>query len=185
MRRYLSLALKIAGLYLFLLIVYFVFALVSMSNDNLAFLERKINRSTFVFWQGGELYSNPPLFSNVMTDAKGQLTLREPDGLEDVDIWVLLLDRFEDIRNVEFASQLGIDVEKVVNSEPGHSLLLRRAGLSLRFHPIPVFVDRQSVLILDARYLFENYKNVCLDEMVYGSMIGQHDQELWDRCEKN
>ncbi|MGH1575695.1 hypothetical protein [Planktotalea sp.] len=184
MRRFLGLALKIAGLYLLLLIAYFVFVLASMKNEKLALYERKINPSTFVFWQGGELYSTPPLFSNVMTDAKGQLTSRELDGLRDVDIWVLLLDGFKDIKSVEFASQLGIDVEKVANSKSGHSSRLEGVSLGLRFHPIPVFVNRKSVLIFDAKYLFENYKNECLDEMVYGSMIGQRDQELWDRCKK-
>ncbi|MEP6068587.1 MAG: hypothetical protein ABJ246_22315 [Paracoccaceae bacterium] len=184
MRRYLGLALKIAGLYLLLLIAYFIFAYASMTNVKLALYERKINPSTFVFWQGGELYSNPPLFSNVMTDAKGQLTSRELDGLGDVDIWVLLLDGFQDIRNVEFASQLGIDVEDVANSKSGNSMALQGANLSLRLHPIPVFVERKYVLILDAKNLFENYKQECLDEMVYGSMIGQRDQELWDRCKK-
>ncbi|MEP3636232.1 MAG: hypothetical protein ABJN14_03110, partial [Paracoccaceae bacterium] len=133
-------ALKIAGLYLLLLVAYFIFALASIENEKLAFYERKINPSTFVFWQGEELYSNPPLFSNVMTDAKGQLTSRELDGLGDVDIWVLLLDGFEDIKNVEIASQLGIDVEEVANSKSGNSTLLQGASLSLRFHPIPVFV---------------------------------------------
>jgi hypothetical protein len=184
MRRYLGLALKIAGLYLLLVVAYFIFALSSMKNDKLAFYERKINPSTFVFWQGGELYSNPPLFSSVMTDAKGQLTSREPDGLGDVDIWVLLLDGFEDIKNVGFASQLGIDVEKVANSKSGNTTVLQGASLSLRLHPIPVFVNRKYVLILDAKYLFENYKNECLDEMVYGTMIGQRDQELRDRCKE-
>ena len=184
MRRYLGLALKIAGLYLLLVVAYFIFALASMKNDKLALYERKINPSTFVFWQGGDLYSNPPLFSNLMTDAKGQLSSRELDGLGDVDIWVLLLDGFEDIKNVELASHLGIDVEEIANSAPGSSTSLQGASLSLRLHPIPVFVNRKSVLILDAKYLLENYKTECLDEMVYGSMIGQRDQELWDRCKK-
>ncbi|MEO0767508.1 MAG: hypothetical protein AAFY75_15965 [Pseudomonadota bacterium] len=177
-------ALKITGLYLLLVVAYFIFALASTKYDKLALYERKINPSTFVFWQGGELYSNPPLFSNVMTDAKGQLTSRGLDGLGDVDIWVLLLDGFEDIKNVELASQLGIDVEEVANSESGSSKLLLGASVNLRLHPMPVFVERKSVLILDAKYLFENYKTQCLDEMVYGAMIGQRDQELWNRCKK-
>lgn len=185
MRRYLGIALKIAGLYLVLLVAYFIFALLSIENDNLAVYERKINPSTFVFWQGGELYSNPPLFSNVMIDAKGQLTSRELKGLGDVDIWVLLLDGFNDIKSMELASQLGIDVEKVANFNPGESTSLQAVSLRLRVHPIPVFVSRKSVLILDAKYLVENYKTECLDEMVYGSMIGQRDQELWDRCKKS
>ena len=185
MRNYLGLALKIAGLYLLLVAANFVFAVASMTNDKIALYERKINPSTFVFWQGGELYSNPPLFSNVMTDTKGQLTSREPNGVEDVDIWVFLLDGFEDIRNVKLAPKLGIDVEDVANSDPGITMMLKGASLSLRIHPIPVFVDRKSVLIMDARYLFENYINECLDEIVYGSMIGWRDQELWDRCQKN
>lgn len=184
MKRYLSLALKIAGLYLLLLVAYFLFALASMKYDKLALYERKINPSTFAFWQGGELYSNPPLFSNVMNDAKDQLSLRELNGLGDVDIWVLLLDGFEDIRNVDLASRLGIDVDEVANSEPGNSTVTRTVSLRGRLHPIPFFVNRKSVLILDAKYLFENYKNECLDEMVYGSMIGRRDQELWDRCKK-
>lgn len=184
MNRFLSLALKMAGLYLLLVFAYFIFALLSMNNDKLAFYERKINPSTFAFWQGGKLYSNPPLFSNVMTDAKGLLTSRELDELGDVDIWVLLLDGFEDIKNVDFASQLEIDVEKVASSKPGSSALLRGASLGLRFHPIPVFVERKSIFIMDAKYLVENYKTECLDEMVYGLMIGQRDQDLWDRCKK-
>ncbi len=119
-----------------------------------------------------------------MTDAEGQLTSRELDGLGDVDIWVLLLDGVEDIKNMEFASQLGIDVEKVANSKAGNSTLLQGASLSLRLRPIPFFVNRKTVLVLNAKYLLENYKAECIDEMVYGSMIGRRDQELWDRCKE-
>ena len=184
MRQYLGWTLKIAGLYFLFLIAYFLFSLASIKNENLPIYERKINPSTFVFWQNGELFSSPPLFSNLMTDTKGQLSFRELDGLGDVDIWVLLLEGFEDIHNVEFASQLGIDVEKVATSEPGNSTSLQGVSLSLRMHVIPIYVIRKHVLIMDAKFLHENYKEECLDEMVYGSMIGQRDQELWERCKK-
>ena len=182
MRRYLGWAMKIAGLYLLFLIAYFFFAFASMKSESLAFYERKINPSTFVFWQNGELFSNPPLFSKLMTDTKGQLSSRELDGLGDVDIWVFLLEGFEDINNVEFASQLGINVEEIAATKPGNSTSLQRVSLSSSVHPIPVYVIRKHILFLDAKFLRENYKEECLDEMVYGEMIGQRDQGLWERC---
>ena len=184
MSRYLTWMLKTVALYLLLLISYFVFALASMKNETLAIYERKINPSTFVFWQNGKFFSNPPLFSNLMTDTKGQLSSREPDELGDVDIWVILLEGFEDIHNVQFASQLGIDVEEVAVSEADNSTSLRGVFLNVRIHPIPFYVDRKHVLIINAKFLRENYKEQCLDEMVYGSMIDQRDQRLWDRCKK-
>ncbi len=182
MRRYLGWAIKLTGLYLLFLIAYFVFALGSFKYANLAVYERRINPSTFAFWQNGELFSNPPFFSSVMTDSKSQLSYRELEGLGDVDIWVLLLEGVRDIHNVEFASQLGVDIGEVAASEPGYTTTLQRVGLNLRLHPIPLYVVRKHVLILDAKFLRENYKKECLDEMVYGSMIGQRDQGLWDRC---
>lgn len=185
MKRYLRWALKIAAAYLLFLAAYFGFALASMSNEKLAVYEQKLNPPTFVFWQGGKLFSNPPLFSDVMTDAKGLLASREPKGPRDVDIWVLLLDGPEDIRNVRIAPQLGVDVEKIANSKPGVIKSLMRAGLSYRPHPIPVVVERESVHILDARYLSKNFKEQCLDDVVYRLMINQHDKELWKRCKKS
>ncbi|UTS81464.1 hypothetical protein [Phaeobacter piscinae] len=182
MRRSLGWAIKLAGVYLLFLVAYFAFALGSMKNDTLARYEQRINPSTFIFWQGEELYSNPPLFSSLMSDTKGQLSSRKPTSLADVDIWVLLLDGFDDIKNVEFASQLGLDVGKISRSQPGSSTFLKSAGLSFRLHPIPLIVNRNSVLVLDAKYLYENYRHECLDEMIYGAMIGQRDQALWKRC---
>jgi len=185
MRRFLGWALKLLGLYLLFLVAYFLFALASMSHDVLAVYERRINPSTFLFWQNGELFTNPPLFSSFMADPKGQLTSREPEALGDVDIWVLLLEGFEDIKTVEFAPQLGIDIERVATSQPGSSTSLRGVSIKLRMHPIPLYVSRKHILIMDALHLRESYKTECLDEMVYGSMVGQRDQDLWDRCKKN
>ncbi|GHB40744.1 hypothetical protein GCM10007094_32710 [Pseudovibrio japonicus] len=147
----------------------------------MAILERKLNPSTFVFWQGGELYKNPPLFTQMMADTKGKLASREPSSFEDVDIWVLLLDGFDDIRNVESAPHLGIDIEDIANSNPEVTRSLLQASIHVRLHPIPIIVKRQHVALLNAKFLRENYKADCLDEMIYGSMIGHHDQELWDR----
>jgi hypothetical protein len=174
---------KAVGLYLLFVVAYFFFAMASMKYDGLASIEQKFNPPTFVFWQGGELYSNPPLFSKFMADTRGQLSSREPDRIEDVDIWVFLLEGFEDVKNVVFASQIGIDVEKIATYEPGSSSKIQGASIRLRLHPVPVYVDRKQILLMDAKHLRENYKVECLDEMVYGSMIGHIDQELWDRCE--
>ncbi len=184
MKRYFGWALKITSIYLLFLIAYFLFALASMSNESLAFYERKINPSTYVFWQNGEYFSNPPLFSSMMTDTKNQLVLRFLDGQEDVNIWVLLLEGPEDIENVEIASELGIDVQDVASTEPGNITILQGASINFRWHPLPLAVIRKHILIMDAKYLRENYKEQCLDEMVYGSMISQRDQKLWERCKK-
>ena len=184
MKPYLGWALKVVALYLLFLIAYFIFAFASMKYQNLAFYERQINRSTFVFWQNGNTFSNPPLFSNLMVDTKGQLSSRNPYGIDDVDIWVFLLEGPEDIKNVEFASYLGIDIEKVSKSKLGQSTSMRRTSLKARLHPIPIFVSRKHVLIMDAKFLRENYKKECLDEMVYGSMIDKRNQQLWSRCKK-
>ena len=182
MNRYLGWALKLFGLYFLSVVAYFLFALASMRYETLAIYDRKLNPATFVFWQNGKLYANPPLFSGLMADAKGQFTNREPMGLGDVDIWVLLLEGFEDIENVEFASQLGIDINSVRTLQPGNSTSIRTASINLRAHPIPVYVERKHILITDGKYLREHFKKVCLDEMVYGLMIGHRNPELWERC---
>ncbi|MEW2912556.1 hypothetical protein [Leisingera sp. JC11] len=176
-------AVRILGAYLLVLLATFLFALGSMKFNSLAIWERKLNPSTFVFWQGGEYYSNPPLFSQTMSDTQGQLAVREPQSFEDVDIWVLLLDDFAEITNVEVALQLGIETEKTARNLPSHTTEFSGVSLSMRLHPVPFYVERKRVLIMNAEFLRENYKVQCLDEMVYGAMIGQRDQALWDRCE--
>ncbi|UWQ75037.1 hypothetical protein [Leisingera sp. M658] len=176
-------AVRFLGAYLLVLLATFLFALGSMKFNSLAIWERKLNPSTFVFWQGGEYYSNPPLFSQTMSDVQGQLTAREPRSFEDVDIWVLLLDGFAEIRNVEVALQLGIETDKIARRLPSQTTKLSGVSLSMRLHPVPFYVKRKSVLIMNAEFLRENYKFQCLDEMVYGAMIGLRDQALWDRCE--
>lgn len=184
MRPYLGWARKIAWLYLLFLVGNFVFAIASVKSETLAFYERKMNPPTFVFWQNGKLFSNPPLFSNLMADTEGELSSREPNEAEDIDIWVLLLEGFEDIKNVEFASQLGVNVKEVATSERGAFTSLDDVSLRVRIYPIPFYVIRKHILILDAKFLRENYKIECLDEIVYGRMIGQPDQELLERCKK-
>lgn len=185
MKRYLGWALRIAILYLLLLGAYFIFAFASMNNETLAFYERKLNPSTYVFWQDGEFFSNPPLFSSLMVDTTSQLSQREPIDLAEVDIWVLLLEGFQEIQAVDFAPQLGIDAAQVAKTKAGNSISLEGVSLHFRFHPIPLTVERKHILVLDAKSLRENYEEVCLDEIVYNMMIGQRDQALRERCKMN
>lgn len=178
-------AVRILGAYLLVLLATFLFAIGSMKFNSLAIWERRLNPSTFVFWQGGNYYSNPPLFSQTMSDTQNQLAARDPQSFEDVDIWVLLLDGFAEIANVEVALQLGIETDQIARTRPGNMTELAGASLNMRVHPVPFYVKRKRVLIMDAEFMRENYKVQCLDEMVYGAMIGQRDQELWDRCKVN
>lgn len=182
MKRYLRWALRIAGLYLLFLVAYFAFAFASMTSPNLAIYERKINPSTFVFWQEGQFYESPPMFSSLLADSRGQLSNAHLEDLDNVDIWVLLLAGVEDIHNVEFASSIGVDVTRVASSDPGLLVSQAEVALSLRKHPIPFYVRRKKVVIVDALHLQRNYRAECLDEMVYGLMINQRDQGLWERC---
>lgn len=172
------------GLYLILLVAYFLYIFATMNFSQLAFYDRKLNPSTFAFWQGGELYSNPPLFSQVMSDPKGLLSSRAIDRFDDVEIWVLLLDGFEDIRNVTFAHEIISDFEEVLATEPGETLILKSVALIGRRHPLPFYVRRRYVLVVDATDLRERYRQQCLDEMIYDLMIDGSDKPLWDRCKK-
>lgn len=185
MKRVAKLAIWFLGLYLVVLGTYFLFAAGSMRYDSLARLEQRINPSTFVFWQNGQFFRNPPIFSQLMTDTYKQLSPHEPTKYSDIDIWVLLLEGFDDIRNVEVASKLGIDSEDIAASEPGSKISLMGASLKLRLHPVPFIVERRHIVMLDAEYLTENYRQQCLDEMVYHWMIGLRDRELWDQCKKD
>ena len=117
-----------------------------------------------------------------MADTKSQLSFRDVESFEDVDIWVILLDGFGDISNVEFATRLGISQSDIRNNDRSITVTLRNVSLRYRFHLLPFYVVRKSVVMVDASYLAENYKRRCLDEMLYLQMIGQRDQDLWDRC---
>ena len=117
-----------------------------------------------------------------MTDTHGQLSTNEIDRLEDVEIWVLLLNGPSEIYKVEFASALGIVTAHVSQMNVGSTLSSKGTALRLRLHPIPFYVARRHVLIMNADYLAKSYKAECLDEMVYGAMINRKDQDLWDRC---
>ena len=173
---------RAVGLYFVFLLLLFIFSVLSMKFPSLAMIERRVNPAKFVFWQNQKFYSNPPLFSSVMSDTKGQLSTEEPANGQDIDIWVLLLEGPEDIKNASIAQQLGLKIDQISQMQPGVSQTSASVALSFRLHPIPFFVERRSVVVMDALYLRTNYKAQCLDEMVYGEMISQRDQALWDRC---
>ncbi|MHA6264134.1 hypothetical protein ACXYMO_13095 [Arenibacterium sp. CAU 1754] len=169
-------------MYLLILFGCFAFALGSIIYENLAFLERKINPSTYIFWQDGKLWKNPPLFSRLMSDPEGQLSTREVDKLDDVDIFVLLLKGPAEIQKVKFANALGLNVAEISKMDAASDKSMQSAGIHFRVHVIPFYVSRRQFVIMNAEYLRKNYRVECLDEMVYGQMISQRDQELWDRC---
>ncbi len=168
--------------YLLLLVALFIFYTASTKFQKVAQIEKTINRSTFVFWQGGELYRNPPLFSAIMEDADNQLSMHEPTEFEDVDIWVLLLNGFSDIRNVDIASALGLDPIKFEKTEPGSTVSLKSVSLRARFHILPFYVQRRTILMLDANLLKTTHKSQCFDKLVYNLMTGPKNQILWDNC---
>ena len=185
MKRFVKLAGLGLGLYIAILGVLFLFAFGSMRYSSLATLERRVNPSTFVFWQGGEFYRNPPLFTQEMVDTQGQLASRDPSDFHDVDIWVLLLWGFDDIRNVSIAANLGLDVEEIAAKRPGTTVSTMNAALHMRLHPVPFHVSRKRILILDAQYLAATYRPECLDAFVYARMIGQLGLEQWETCKRS
>ncbi|MES0869287.1 hypothetical protein [Pseudovibrio sp. SCP19] len=173
---------RLIGFYFLLITLAFLFSVASMRFGSLAILEKKLNPSTFVFWQDGELYKNPPLFTQVMADAKGQFTSHEPSSFEDVDIWVLILEGYADIKNVELAPHLGIDINDAATPSSAITKRLMQASLIVRLHPFPLTIARKHIVLLNAESLRENFKEQCFDEITYGSMIGDHNQKLWEQC---
>ncbi|WP_041768107.1 hypothetical protein [Pseudovibrio sp. FO-BEG1] len=173
---------RLIGLYILLIILALLFSVASTRFGSLAILERKLNPSTFVFWQDGELYKNPPLFTQVMADAKGQFASREPSSFEDVDIWVLILEGFADIKNVELAPHLGIDIDDAATFSTDITKSLMQVSLRVRLHPFPLAITRKHIVLVNTKSLRENFKEQCFDEITYESMIGDHDPKLWEQC---
>ncbi|MBO9397576.1 hypothetical protein J7400_12885 [Shimia sp. R9_2] len=170
------------GLYILFLALLFAFYSLSLASPKIANLEKRINPSKFVFWQNQGFFSTPPLFTRPLSDPNGYLSFEEPSNFHDVDIWVILLEGFADIHTFELAQQLSLDPDDIADSEPGNSIEKSGVGINLRRHAIPFYVQRKKIVILDAKYMRENYKPECLDEMVYGAMIGQRDAALRERC---
>jgi len=47
-----------------------------------------------------------------------------------------------------------------------------------------VQVSRKKVLIFDAAHLRKTYDGTCLDELVYGDIIGPVERTRWENCKK-
>ena len=173
-------------IYLAIVTVNFLYALIALNYPAVAKYERKLVPAEFVFWQGGEFYSNPPLFPDAMSDVFSELRPVREDGDEnDVDIWVLLLDGYDDIHNVSFASELGLDPDKIAMTEPSTSLNISSVSLRARLHLLPFYVHRKKIIIDDARYLAASYHRQCLDELIYGEMVDRRDQAKWNSCKRD
>ena len=168
--------------YLIAMVAWFGLAHLSISNTSLALIERRLSPAKYVFWRNGEFYLNPPLFKSVMTDTKGQLSETEAENASMVDIWVVLLEGPEEIRDFELNEFLKLDADSISKMDSATTISLKRTSSRARLHILPFYVNRRVVFIADARFLRENYRAECLDEMVYGMMIEQEDQALWDRC---
>lgn len=170
------------GLYILILALLFAFYSLALTSPTIANVEKRMNPSKFVFWQNQEFFSTPPLFTRPLSYSNGYLSFEEPTNFQEVDIWVILLEGFSDISNFELAQQLGLNPDKIANSEPGNSIEKSSVGINLRRHVIPIYVQKKKIVILDALFMRENYKPECLDEMVYGAMIGLRDQSQHERC---
>ncbi|MEL6571291.1 MAG: hypothetical protein AAFQ64_06520 [Pseudomonadota bacterium] len=173
---------RISLVYVAVLICYFLFLAAAVSFPSIAIVERKLNSATFSFWYDGAFWDNPPVFTAIMDDPENQFS---NDGLKDwqgVDIWVLLLNGPEDIRNAEIAPALGVDVESIASSEPGLMTVSANASILWRWHPIPFNGARRRVVIIDIKRLGETRKAECFDEIIYSMMIARPISDLMENC---
>lgn len=139
--------------YIAFLIIYFVFSAASMSNASLAFYERKLNPSTYVFAQFGKFYATPPIFLSPISDWGGQLSDDQPAELADYDMFVVLLNGEDDAEGKDVATQLGLDDDDIAAVESGSKVTSSKVGLNLRLHIVPVYMARTKILALNAEIL--------------------------------
>lgn len=173
---------RAALVYLVVVGAYFIFSLAAIKSAAIADLERKLNPATFMFWQDNEIWRNPPLFDAMMADPKGVLSDQEPETVNDVDIWVFLLDGFPQVEGLPLAESLGLDTDEVARTFRSKTVIMDRVSLSMRLHILPIFVHRRKIVLLDARDLATTHERSCLDEILYAAMTSGDYPSLLKEC---
>ena len=184
MKRILFPALKVIAIYVLVILAWAGISYGSLFSQTLANFERKLSPANVVFWQSSKLWYQPPSLPNALEDPKGHYLFEHIDDYAQIDVWFLMLDGFEDIRNVPFATDLRIDVEKIAESEPGTLHYTRRAGVQFRLAALPIGVKRTEFHILDMRYWFENYRHACLNQMVLNRLYQVTDNQFREDCKR-
>ncbi|MEN8741209.1 MAG: hypothetical protein ABF308_15735 [Phaeobacter gallaeciensis] len=168
--------------YLVVVGAYFLFSLAAIKSTAVADLERKLNPATFMFWQDNEIWRNPPLFDAMMADPKGVLSDQDPETLNDVQIWVFLLDGFPQVDGLPLAKSLGLDTEELAGTFRSKVVIMESVSLAGRLHILPIFVQRRKIILLDARDLVTTHERSCLDEILYAAMTSGDFAALLETC---
>lgn len=168
--------------YLIVVGAYFLFSLAAIKSTAIADLERKLNPATFMFWQDNEIWRNPPLFDAMMADPKGVLADRDPETVNDVRIWVFLLDGFPQVEGLPLAESLGLDTEELARTFRTKIVSMDRVSLSMRLHILPIIVQHRKIILLDARDLAATHERSCLDEILYAAMTSGDYSSLLKDC---
>ncbi len=160
----------------------FLLSLAAAKSTAVADLERKLNPATFMFWQDNEIWRNPPLFDAMMADPKGAFSDRDPETVNDVEIWVFLLDGFPQIEGLPLAESLGLDTEELARTFRSKIVTMENVSIVGRLHILPIIVQRRKIVLLDARDLAATYERSCLDEILYAAMTSGDYSSLLKNC---
>lgn len=162
----------------------FVFEIVTMKVSALAQLERRINPVNYAVLLDGTFYVNDTKFLANIPGTEAQFSTKQSVEFKDIEIWVLLLEYPEDIRNVNVASRLGLPVEEIASWEPDTTTMIISESVSLGFKWsfFPFFIEKRRIIVASARGIALKYRIECHTMIIYRYMVDDFDKEYLDSC---
>lgn len=168
--------------YFGLLFLWFIYSLLLMQSSWLRDVSGKFVQQDLALVLGENHYTGEIRVQGVSLDRDDRFRDDPVEDLNDVDVWVFLLENLEDIKEAPFARDLGIDTDKVAQAKRGTMRVTHSTALSFRLHPFPLTVRTRQYVILDGGYLVEEHGKKCLPAAIHAAISGEPVKQRAEEC---
>jgi len=169
-------------LYLIVVFAFFLFSLASMRFDMIARLENRIAKPDVAFVLNETIHMGELEIDGEPIDTDNLFATRVPDDLREIDVWVFALNGFDEIKGLSLAKDLGLDVAKISTNDPDHVVRNSSVSLSLRLHPLPIYMRRQTIVVFDIEHMLQRNRRDCFGRLIYLRLKGEFDKVFSDAC---
>ncbi len=143
------------------------------------------SKPTLVVANKGYFYSGDVEVNGQRLDTEGHFNPDPATHPNDVDVWVFVLDELAEIESYGLDNDLGLDTQEIARSAPGTVTSVESSSLHLRWSPLPLYLKKRQVFVVDAGYFEKNYRGDCLQEYVYRIVLGDSTAKVEARCKLN
>lgn len=176
---------SLVAIYFGIVLLWFIFCLASTMSDFFAELEDSLVTRNLAIVIDEHVYTGEVMIHGEKITGDGNFADGPLNDLSKVDTWLLLLNGYDSIRLNETARSLGLDIDKLAESKSGSSIEIRTSGLKVRLSPLPIYVERRRIVLLDVQHMEQTYRKECWIKLINEELSIKSDENSRAVCKRS